>query len=744
MELLAPVGNLDNFEAAIEAGADAVYAGAPAMNARNLARDLRFEEIAAMTAICKQQGRKLYLAANSLIREDELARVVETLTILEQIGPHGLIVQDLGLAKIIADHFPTLSLHASTLMAAHNSLAVHAFEDMGFERVVLAREMTLKEIAAVCRKTSVEIEIFIHGAMCFSYSGLCLFSSYLGGKSGLRGRCVQPCRRKYDYKTQTRGRGNKRGNKRGGKRGSRQKGARGGYLFSMNDLGGLEAVPELIRTGVASLKIEGRLRSAHYVSHVVRAYRLMIDSRPEEYERNLRAARRLGEQAMSRRTAPGYFFSPQPPEAISPHHSGNIGLHLGSLKQIRTDKEGCWGRLTIKHPLAVGDRLRIHYESSGERKGFTLKAMRLAGKQIPGAEAGAQIDCGLPGAAAASSGKRVELYKVDVKKEAKENLFSKELTRSKKQLNTKGSMRSDRLANLLAEITPRLEPHSSKRKQQGKAGPKETEGPIRYKGGRKQPEWWLKVDDVRLLLKPQLFKADRLLLKLNRKNTAQAGTLKRYLGKNIRNLIWVLPPILFESELVNVSRSIQTLVRSGFRGFQLGHISQAWLFAGQRVHLTGDYSLNLLNSQALFLLDDMEWECAQLCIESDRNLLKKMVQGVRSRPHRIKLGLTVYGAPPLFSARLSAKQFQFDKGLLSPKKESYTMVKEDGLTKVIPNRPFSLLGFKDELADIGLDYLVIDLSHNSGKKEFEEVADRLTGKGRMMKLPTFNYLGKLD
>ncbi|MEE4314989.1 MAG: peptidase U32 family protein, partial [Desulfofustis sp.] len=263
MELLAPAGTRENFLVAIEAGADAVYLGAPRLNARNLARDISLDEIGALIDFAHDRHRKVYIALNSLVRESDLSLVLETLAELEAIGPDALIVQDLGLIQLVRRFFPSLRLHASTLMSTHNREGIALLARLGRARAVLARELTLEELATLARSSSIELEVFIHGAMCFSYSGLCLFSSYFGGQSGLRGNCVQPCRRKYSVV--------------GGK--GRSGGAgRGGYFFSMNDLEGLVLVPELKRIGIASLKIEGRLRSATYVNRVVSAYRLVIDA----------------------------------------------------------------------------------------------------------------------------------------------------------------------------------------------------------------------------------------------------------------------------------------------------------------------------------------------------------------------------------------------------------------------------------------------------------------------------------
>ena len=201
MELLAPAGNFETFHAALDAGADAVYVGAPGLNARNLAKDLSLDQIGSMILTAHDRGRKVHVALNSLAREQDLPRLLETLAYFETVTPDALIIQDLGIVNLVMDHFPSLEIHGSTLMAIHNLAGVQALASLGFSRVVIAREYTVKEIERLIRQSPIEIEVFVHGAMCFSYSGLCMFSSYLGGKSGLRGKCVQPCRRKYSLRS---------------------------------------------------------------------------------------------------------------------------------------------------------------------------------------------------------------------------------------------------------------------------------------------------------------------------------------------------------------------------------------------------------------------------------------------------------------------------------------------------------------------------------------------------------------
>jgi U32 family peptidase len=747
MELLAPAGNTENFLAAMEAGADAVYVGAPALNARNLARDLRLEEIFSMVQYCHENEKKIYLAANSLVREQDLPQAIETLAMLEAMNTDGLIVQDIGLVRIIREYFKNIPLHASTLLSANNSQSLTGFQTMGFERVVLARELTLKEIEILCQKSDVEIEVFVHGAMCFSYSGLCLFSSFLGGKSGLRGKCVQPCRRHYSWTPQRGGQSSRSKKKTRSKQKnvSVKSGGKGQYLFSMNDLSALEAVPALQEAGVASLKIEGRLRSAHYVSHIVRAYRLVMDATPDTFPAALKKAVLLSDRAMGRKTSSGYFFSPQPAGAITPYHSGNTGNYLGRLGNVKNFDKRLYGKLTLKEELADGDRLRLHAEPSGERFSFSLKELRLGNDNVDIAAAGNKVQLLLPEWEFYTRSSRIDVYRVDVKKDSGVTGVLPDIRKCKTAIDRIYIESRARIDEVSKEVASPLEADEIP----------EIVNPRQYIGkkGKKQPrkiklplDVWLRVDSAKLLYKPLPFVPDRFLIPINKTNLSQTGQLKRYLGRRIRDLTWCLPPVLFEGEQHRVSKQIQLLIRSGFRSFQLGHITQFTFFQNdQRVYLSSDYTVSLLNSQAVTLVEEGGLEAAQLSIESDKKILVECIARYRRYHSEMKLGLTVYGAPALFTARLDPEHFQYNKTLKSPKDEEFVLIKKENVTATVPVRPFSLLPYLFELKSAGLDYAVIDLSNiQTGKKEMEELAERLNGTGKYSKLPTFNYLGRLE
>lgn len=785
MELLAPVGNSQNFHVALESGADAVYIGAPDFNARNLARDVSLEEIGAMIDFCHDRDKKIYLAANSLILEKEVRSVTRDLAIIEKMAPDALIVQDMGLVRLINEYFPDINIHGSTLTTAHNSESVNVMANMGCDRVVLARELTLKEIETIARKTpDTELEIFIHGAMCFSYSGLCMFSSYLGGKSSLRGRCVQPCRRAYRAGTsssvleQKDGRVNK--NTRGAKgRGSKNQkpGKKRGvapskaeYLFSMNDLEGLDTVPQLREIGIASLKIEGRLRSAHYVEHVVRAYRTVLDSSESDFPEALEEAKKLSQQAMSRKTSTGYFFSPQPAAAISHLHSGNMGLHLGRFTKIEGPEGNNTTRLRLKESVNVGDRLRLHIEPGGERTAYTVKSLfNSSGKSIESGNAGMMICLPLPPQITDYRVSNCDVYKVDGKTSLQVE-GSLPIAKKKREI---ADIEAENLGNLeyvQGETVARLAPlenmveqrdvkrttmkpnkNSFKARTSGRRGKTGREN--LHKKLRLPMEWWLRLDSPKAILGPLPFSPDRFVLSFDRVMIRQAAQIKRYLGKNARTVIWALPPLIMENDLNAARKNIKLLISSGYRSFQISHWSQLELFGEEKVHIYGDYSLNFMNAQGLLLASQIGFESVQFSMETDRENLYNSLStfNALSSPHKesekptkIPVGLTIYGSPPLYTARLASSHFHFDRNIFSPKDESFVVRKKDGFTQTHPNKPFSLIPYLQDVKEMGVNYVVIDLSGGlSDARGIDDLSARFEGISRGGKLPTFNYLGDL-
>lgn len=256
IELLAPAGTYDAFLAAIENGADAIYLGGKLFNARANASNFSLEELEEMVKFAHLRNVKIYVTLNTLLNNTELAEALDFAYDLYNINIDAVIVQDFGLAKVLHEYIPGLELHASTQMTVYNLAGVKELQKVGFKRVVLARELSFEEIKNICDNTDVEIEIFIHGALCISYSGQCLMSSMIGDRSGNRGKCAQPCRLPYTLlKNDTE--------------------VAKGYLLSPKDLSMLDLISSI--PNVKSLKIEGRMKSPEYVATTVKTYRKYID-----------------------------------------------------------------------------------------------------------------------------------------------------------------------------------------------------------------------------------------------------------------------------------------------------------------------------------------------------------------------------------------------------------------------------------------------------------------------------------
>ncbi|MBE6563642.1 MAG: U32 family peptidase [Ruminococcaceae bacterium] len=253
-ELLAPAGNPDALEAAIEAGADAVYFGAGSFNARMRAKNFSSEDLTNALKLCAQYGVKSYITVNTRLRDGELAEVKNLAGELYDAGADALIIADMGVAKVIRDTYPDFELHASTQVSGHNAADGAVLRELGFSRMVCPREMSLEEISRLVKESPVEIEMFVHGAHCVSFSGQCMMSFAMGGRSGNRGMCAQPCRLHFKIE-----------------------GVKNQYPLSLKDMSLAGSIPEIIESGVSSLKIEGRQKSARYVHGVISVYRQLLD-----------------------------------------------------------------------------------------------------------------------------------------------------------------------------------------------------------------------------------------------------------------------------------------------------------------------------------------------------------------------------------------------------------------------------------------------------------------------------------
>ena len=353
IELLAPAGSFETALAAFQAGADAVYLGLDAFSARAEAVNFTLGQLRDLLAWARAREGKVYVTFNTVIDDSDLPAAVERLALLDELRPDGLIVQDLGVARLVRTHFPALQLHASTQLVAHNLEGVLALKELGFTRVVLARELSLEEIRAITRRCGTEIEVFVHGALCYSLSGLCLFSAMEKNRSGNRGKCAYCCRLSYTDAD-------------GAKR----------LPFSMRDLRLDDCLEALKDAGVASLKIEGRMKSPLYVASVTSHYRQLLDGAP------VTTTRADLETVFSRRTTSLYIHG-SPNDPVDPTSLGHLGTPVGTVKRLTKDREGrSWLRFHTNRALERHDGLQ--FAVTGEKPfGFGIAEMRLAISRKP-------------------------------------------------------------------------------------------------------------------------------------------------------------------------------------------------------------------------------------------------------------------------------------------------------------------------------------------------------------------------
>lgn len=337
IELLAPAGSLEGIFNGINAGADAVYFGGSQFSARAFATNLDEKQIEEGISYAHERGKKLYCTVNTMVLEREKNQVMEFVHFLYQSGIDGLIVADVGLSQWILSQYPGLPVHGSTQMAVHNIEGAKLAKKLGMSRVVLARELSTRQIQAIAAASGIEIEVFVHGALCSSVSGACLMSSYLGMRSGNRGKCAQPCRKLYEL---------------AGKK---------GYWLSTADLCAIEHLRELMQAGVHSLKIEGRMKRPQYVWVVVRQYQKALAYLQGEADFDGEKALWELKKIYNRGGfTQGYLLGSA--DVTYPKSQNHTGVWIGTVAQVKKNGRGL---IKTDHPLEKGDGIQIHSSANG-------------------------------------------------------------------------------------------------------------------------------------------------------------------------------------------------------------------------------------------------------------------------------------------------------------------------------------------------------------------------------------------
>ncbi|AKA71893.1 U32 family peptidase [Clostridium scatologenes] len=360
IELLAPAGSMDSLYAAVQCGADAVYLGGNKFSARAYASNFDNENMKKAVEYCHIYEVKIYVTINTLMKERELKEALEYAKFLYSIGVDALIIQDTALAVLIKEVLPDFELHASTQMTVHNGEGASLLKDNGFKRIVLSRELSLNEIKYISQDLNIETEIFVHGALCVCYSGQCLMSSLIGGRSGNRGRCAQPCRLPYTIVDNISGKEKK------------------GYLLSPKDICTIENIKDIIESGTTSLKIEGRMKRPEYVAAVVSSYRKAIDSILKGSDVDIENENKKLLQLFNREGfSKAYFFGNVGKDMMAYNFPKNTGIMLGKVQKDLS--------IVLQEDLSIRDGIR-----NGE-KGFTVSKIIQDGNEVFEAAKGSKI-----------------------------------------------------------------------------------------------------------------------------------------------------------------------------------------------------------------------------------------------------------------------------------------------------------------------------------------------------------------
>ncbi|MCU0572052.1 MAG: U32 family peptidase [Syntrophobacteraceae bacterium] len=647
-ELLAPAGHVEGFLAAVENGADAVYVGLKQLSARASAVNFSLEELSFLASFARKHDVSVYVALNSQVAAQEVGQSLDILQALSDMKADGLIVQDPGLFVLARQWFPGLKLHASTLMTAHNHAGVSQLARMGAERVVLARELSLREIEQIAARTDVDLEIFVHGALCFSYSGMCLASSFRGGNSGLRGRCAQPCRLPF------------------------RQGRKEGFFLSCSDFCALPFIPRLKRMRLASFKIEGRMKSADYIAQVVRAYRLVLDAPAHEEKAAIEEARGWLNLTPSRRLTPGYLAGDAEKQVLAPHRSGSSGLWVATVRHV----DGKSVAVQLRHALAVGDRLRP--ESTEGREESVLEVEGLTTRD------GESRSRGEPGErlrllTSAALKPEMRLFRVGRKPVSPQSLWRR----------------------IRAEA-PR--PHGFRRKFR-----EPPEGGIpasRGTGGRPSRQGLIfKVGEVKTLMQALELPVQKVMITASPANLERLSRMKLSAGQKHR-FCWSLPAIIVEKQVGYFRAAVEWYSGKGFNDWELNNWAHFDLLReiGEK-SVTAGHRLNLRNIEALQCMADLGCRQAVLSLEITRSELEHLAGG--SWP--LDPIVCVYGWPPLFASRLKPGLDE-GKPFHSPRREPFIWRRRGELSFIYAEQPFAWFSQVDFLRSKGFHTHMVDVS----------------------------------
>ena len=684
LELLAPAGSSEALAAAVGEGADAVYLGLKNFNARMRSVNFSYSRFEGALRVLRRMGRKVYVTVNTVFEQRETDRVYQLLRYLAGLGPDALIVQDFGIVTMVRECFPSLRLHASTQMNIASARGANALSGYGLSRVVLARELGLEEIRDIRTNTNMELETFVHGALCVSASGLCLFSSYLGGKSANRGMCTQACRRLY------------------------RNGGGEGYFFSPADLQLLERVPDLAAAGVNALKIEGRMKNAGYVGTVVRAYRQVIDAlggTGEEIRRRIVRGREIlgGDFA---RTKTEFYFNTAAGEALTepvswlrPRQDGGTGIGLGPILRMKGSGTARRGLIAGGETVpAAGDTVRFHRADDSDRRSLRIGAVEEEPASRTATGEGTADAAGRAGAAGLwipvpdgfGEGDRVYL----IQTRAASKRYPELLPRG--DGGTGRVPGRDRAPPLpFPPLAPGPGRRAEKHREPGEAERELPEG-IYVQVSR--------IEDMYIL---QSARPERCLLNYSRKTvSALLAGGKGPLPFKPGEIILVLDPFFPQAAEGAMAEEIAGLMERGYHQFVVNNPGHFSLFRPRRPVLVAGPWLYVFNRRAASLVASLGADYFISPLENNRQNLEKTVPP----EGRSRVFIVIFAWPALFRIRADLGGMYGFREFSDGRGESFNLYSGREGSLVVPRQPFSITDKLPFLREAGFGRFVLDFS----------------------------------
>lgn len=717
-ELLAPAGDIEAGYAAIYYGADAVYLGLKQFSARATANNFSAQELNEFTGYAHSLGCKVFVTINTVLQEAEIPDLLKNLEVCREAKIDALIVQDLGVARVVKHYYPEIALHASTQMAVHNAAGALALQRYGFSRVVLARELSKKEIEKIAEAVDIELECFIHGALCYSYSGVCQFSSIEEGRSANRGKCLYPCRAEFE------------------------KDGKKCHCFSMKDLALQE---DILQLPVYSLKIEGRKKTALYVAAVVDYYRRILDGEKADNNKadNIK-------QIFSRPWCK-FHFNGKDKAVIDRDFVGHRGLEIGRIENINGNKIV----IRPKHKIARHDGLQIDVKGEEKPIGFSLKDFKVNGKNVFEAKAGELVEIKLPpldcalqkgdkvylasssevkGAYDYTKPKPKEFWQkmpIDVEVEVKQNMveakaldfvskidgsfdLAQDITKTDDAIKKVFAKTGDvdfalgklSIKNGGGYFVPVSLLNELRRDLYAKIKIEKNKPVIDTIKPRKMPltsKWAIKVDRTEYLSELSVKDFDEVIYLINK--DTDITELAKFPQDKLRI---ALPVICREEE--NMAEKIKQLLKSSYKKWEISNYWGLGILPQEGIDLSFDNMIYTFNTQAIAQAQDIGIKRITLPVEDNLDNWKMLC---KKTP--LPVTAVVYQDVPLFISAVCTRdndckdcdrKLQWSR--LAIKGKKYLLRSENCQTMVFDERTFAVA---DEVKEIEVDWLRADFCY---------------------------------